>query len=105
MLNQVTQFFDVQHRVLHSAFCFPTTILARRRSTCPHIKAASCLHTRVVSVRRCQISRTERDLIVIETDTSCILAWLLEQGYEVIAFMADVGQEEVCVFVRATIRH
>ncbi|KAK4689428.1 argininosuccinate synthase, partial [Tremellales sp. Uapishka_1] len=27
-------------------------------------------------------------------DTSCILAWLLEQGYEVIAFMADVGQEE-----------
>lgn len=29
------------------------------------------------------------------TDTSCILAWLIEQGYEVIAFMADVGQEEV----------
>lgn len=28
-------------------------------------------------------------------DTSCILAWLIEQGYEVIAFMADVGQEEV----------
>lgn len=27
-------------------------------------------------------------------DTSIILAWLLEQGYEVIAFMADVGQEE-----------
>ncbi|KAI6044440.1 putative argininosuccinate synthase [Pisolithus marmoratus] len=27
-------------------------------------------------------------------DTSCILAWLIEQGYEVIAFMADVGQEE-----------
>ena len=27
-------------------------------------------------------------------DTSVILAWLLEQGYEVIAFMADVGQEE-----------
>ena len=29
------------------------------------------------------------------TDTSCILAWLIEQGYEVVAFMADVGQEEV----------
>jgi hypothetical protein len=29
------------------------------------------------------------------TDTSCILAWLIEQGYEVYAFMADVGQEEV----------
>ncbi|KAF7966543.1 hypothetical protein HWV62_6937 [Athelia sp. TMB] len=27
-------------------------------------------------------------------DTSCILAWLIEQGYEVYAFMADVGQEE-----------
>ncbi|KAI9829718.1 MAG: argininosuccinate synthetase [Phylliscum demangeonii] len=27
-------------------------------------------------------------------DTSCILAWLLEQGYEVVCFMADVGQEE-----------
>lgn len=30
-------------------------------------------------------------------DTSCILAWLIEEGYEVYAFMADVGQEEVCV--------
>ncbi|ODQ66342.1 argininosuccinate synthetase [Nadsonia fulvescens var. elongata DSM 6958] len=27
-------------------------------------------------------------------DTSIILAWLLEEGYEVICFMADVGQEE-----------
>ncbi|KAF8442301.1 argininosuccinate synthetase [Boletus edulis BED1] len=27
-------------------------------------------------------------------DTSCILAWLIEQGYEVYAFMADIGQEE-----------
>lgn len=27
-------------------------------------------------------------------DTSVILAWLLDQGYEVIAFLADVGQEE-----------
>lgn len=27
-------------------------------------------------------------------DTSCILAWLLEKGYDVIAFMADVGQKE-----------
>ncbi|KAJ1914713.1 argininosuccinate synthetase [Tieghemiomyces parasiticus] len=27
-------------------------------------------------------------------DTSCILAWLLEEGYEVQAYMADVGQEE-----------
>lgn len=27
-------------------------------------------------------------------DTSIILAWLLEQGYEVIAFLANVGQEE-----------
>ncbi|KAI9885143.1 MAG: 1-pyrroline-5-carboxylate dehydrogenase [Watsoniomyces obsoletus] len=27
-------------------------------------------------------------------DTSCILAWLIEEGYSVICFMADVGQEE-----------
>ncbi|KAF2221164.1 argininosuccinate synthase [Elsinoe ampelina] len=27
-------------------------------------------------------------------DTSCILAYLIEQGYDVICFMADVGQEE-----------
>ncbi|KAJ9059777.1 argininosuccinate synthetase [Entomophthora muscae] len=27
-------------------------------------------------------------------DTSCILAWLIEEGYEVQAYMADVGQEE-----------
>ncbi|KAH9987540.1 putative argininosuccinate synthase [Russula vinacea] len=27
-------------------------------------------------------------------DTSCILVWLIEQGYEVYAFLADVGQEE-----------
>lgn len=27
-------------------------------------------------------------------DTSCILKWLLEKGYEVICLMADVGQKE-----------
>lgn len=27
-------------------------------------------------------------------DTSCILLWLKEQGYEVIAFLANIGQEE-----------
>jgi argininosuccinate synthase len=27
-------------------------------------------------------------------DTSCILAWLIEEGYEVYTFMADIGQEE-----------
>ncbi|KAJ2842050.1 argininosuccinate synthetase, partial [Coemansia brasiliensis] len=27
-------------------------------------------------------------------DTSCILAWLIDQGYEVLAYMANVGQEE-----------
>lgn len=27
-------------------------------------------------------------------DTSCILAWLIEKGYRVVCFMADVGQEE-----------
>lgn len=27
-------------------------------------------------------------------DTSVILAWLLDEGYEVVAFMANLGQEE-----------
>ena len=27
-------------------------------------------------------------------DTSVILKWLLEQGYEVFAYMADIGQDE-----------
>lgn len=27
-------------------------------------------------------------------DTSTILAWLIDEGYEVIAYMANVGQEE-----------
>lgn len=27
-------------------------------------------------------------------DTSVILAWLIEEGYEVICFMANIGQEE-----------
>lgn len=27
-------------------------------------------------------------------DTSCILKWLLEKGYDVVCFLADVGQEE-----------
>lgn len=31
------------------------------------------------------------------SDTSCILAWLIEQGYEVYAFFADIGQEEVWI--------
>ncbi|XP_077505558.1 argininosuccinate synthase [Amblyomma americanum] len=34
-------------------------------------------------------------------DTSCILAWLIEQGYEVVAFMANVGQEEDFVAAEA----
>ncbi|KAI9356988.1 argininosuccinate synthase [Zopfochytrium polystomum] len=27
-------------------------------------------------------------------DTSCILAWLIEKGYDVVAYMANIGQEE-----------
>lgn len=34
-------------------------------------------------------------------DTSCILLWLLEKNYEVICFMADVGQTEDFVAARA----
>lgn len=30
----------------------------------------------------------------MRTDTSTILAWLIDEGYDVVAFMADVGQEE-----------
>jgi argininosuccinate synthase len=42
-------------------------------------------------------------VLTFSVDTSCILAWLIEQGYEVYAFMADIGQEEVCA--RATRLH
>lgn len=34
------------------------------------------------------------DLCSLFTDTSTILAWLIDEGYAVVAFMADVGQEE-----------
>lgn len=27
-------------------------------------------------------------------DTSCILAWLIEKGFEVVCFLANIGQEE-----------
>ena len=27
-------------------------------------------------------------------DTSCILAWLIDEGYEVMAYMANIGQVE-----------
>ncbi|KAF2194146.1 hypothetical protein K469DRAFT_709649, partial [Zopfia rhizophila CBS 207.26] len=27
-------------------------------------------------------------------DTSCILRWLLDEGYEIVCFLANVGQEE-----------
>ncbi len=27
-------------------------------------------------------------------DTSCILVWLIEQKYEVVAFLANIGQDE-----------
>lgn len=33
-------------------------------------------------------------------DTSCILKWLLDQGYEVICVLADVGQQEDFVAAR-----
>jgi hypothetical protein len=29
-------------------------------------------------------------------DTSTILRWLLDEGYEVVCFLCDVGQEEPC---------
>lgn len=35
-----------------------------------------------------------RPAVTANPDTSCILAWLIDEGYEVVAFMADVGQEE-----------
>ena len=34
-------------------------------------------------------------------DTSCILRWLLEQNYEVVCFLANIGQEEDWDQVRA----
>ena len=41
---------------------------------------------------------TQREKVVLAysggLDTSVILSWLIEEGYEVIAFVADVGQQE-----------
>jgi hypothetical protein len=70
----------------------PTTTQVRSR-VCLLLKVAFSSPTPValVSTCRCHV------VIEIEAvpDTSCILAWLIEQGYEVYAFLADVGQEEV----------
>lgn len=38
--------------------------------------------------------RSLADHVTIYSSTSIILAWLIEQGYDVICFCADVGQEE-----------
>ena len=53
---------------------------------------------RILGWPRCDLLIADRvpDANLPLPDTSCILAWLIEQGYEVYAFMADVGQEEVC---------
>ena len=45
----------------------------------------------LVSTYRCHVAAEIETIL----DTSCILAWLIEEGYEVYAFLADVGQEEV----------
>nr|KAG5699978.1 hypothetical protein BaRGS_001797 [Batillaria attramentaria] len=34
-------------------------------------------------------------------DTSCILVWLVEQGYEVVAYLANIGQDEDYEAVKA----
>ena len=34
------------------------------------------------------------NLVTVCSSTSIILAWLIEQGYDVVCFCADVGQEE-----------
>lgn len=44
-------------------------------------------------------------LIGRSLDTSCILAWLVEQGYQVYAFMADVGQEEASDTISPSLLH
>lgn len=47
-------------------------------------------------VQRMASNDKERVLLAYSggLDTSCILKWLLEAGYYVICFMADVGQNE-----------
>ncbi|KAK7863827.1 hypothetical protein R5R35_003315 [Gryllus longicercus] len=41
---------------------------------------------------------SQRSVVVLAysggLDTSCILQWLIEEGYDVIAYMANIGQEE-----------
>ena len=60
---------------------------------CPLQRVAFSSPTPVALVSGCRSQAVSE----IETfsDTSCILVWLIEQGYEVYAFLADVGQEEV----------
>ncbi|XP_068191209.1 argininosuccinate synthase [Antennarius striatus] len=38
-------------------------------------------------------------------DTSCILVWLKEQGYDVIAYMADIGQDDDFTAAREKAEH
>ena len=60
---------------------------------CPLQRVAFSSHTPVALVSSCRFQALSE--IEMFTDTSCILVWLIEQGYEVYAFLADVGQEEV----------
>ncbi|XP_048245111.1 argininosuccinate synthase-like isoform X1 [Haliotis rufescens] len=49
-------------------------------------------------------SKTKKKVVLAYSgglDTSCILAWLIEEGYEVIAYLANIGQEEDYEAVKA----
>ena len=72
----------------------PSRELVVHPQTCLSPRVAFFLRTLEVSVRA-HFSPACRTRLTIGSDTSCILAWLIEEGYEVYAFMADVGQEEV----------
>ena len=42
-------------------------------------------------------SQTKRTVVLAYSgglDTSCILVWLIEQKYDVVAFLANIGQDE-----------
>lgn len=83
-------FFTTHHHLHPLSLTHPTSL-----SKCPKAKVAFCLRTPEVSVSTtCALSlHTVADRVAL--DTSCILKWLIEENYEVYAFMADVGQEEV----------
>ena len=58
------------------------------------MKGKVCLAFSGQSFAHCVLVKIPTKYVTGGLDTSCILRWLLDEGYEVVCFLADVGQEE-----------